>query len=67
MIRRKLLNIISYINSQNRLDRPLYSEISNYIYSLKSYEWGVFITNLENLFLYSSNNKNVANEDCKKK
>ena len=42
-------NIASYILSNNKLDRILYSEISNYVYSLEMSERGVFATNLEKL------------------
>ena len=59
-------NIASYISSQNKLDRILYSEISNYVYSLEMSERGVFATNLEKLLLYSLDESNSVSEDCKK-
>lgn len=37
-------NIASYITSTNKLDRILYSEISNYVYSLEMSQRGVFAT-----------------------
>lgn len=59
-------NIASYITSTNKLDRILYSEISNYVYSLDMSQRGVFATNLEKLLLYSLDDNNSVNEDCKK-
>lgn len=38
-------NIASYITSTNKLDRILYSEISNYVYSLEMSQRGVFVVN----------------------
>ena len=58
-------NIESYISSSNKLDRILYSEISNYVYSLEMSERGIFATNLEKLLLYSLDDKNDVNDDCK--
>lgn len=59
-------NITSYITSTNKLDRILYSEISNYVYSLEMSERGIFATNLEKLLLYSLDDKNEVSDDCKK-
>lgn len=59
-------NITSYISSSNKLDRILYSEISNYVYSLEMSERGIFATNLEKLLLYSLDDKNNVNDDCRK-
>lgn len=59
-------NISAYITSTNKLDRILYSEISNYVYSLEISERGIFATNLEKLLLYSLNDNNEVSEDCKK-
>ena len=59
-------NIASYISSENKLDRILYSEISNYIYSLEMSERGIFATNVEKLLLYSLDDNNGVNDDCKK-
>ena len=60
-------NIASYISSENKLDRILYSEISNYIYSLEMSERGIFATNVEKLLLYSLDDNIFANsiEDAK--
>ena len=59
-------NIALYITSTNKLDRILYSEISNYVYSLEMSQRGVFATNLEKLLLYSLDDDNSVDEDCKK-
>lgn len=59
-------NITLYITSTNKLDRILYSEISNYVYSLEMSRRGVFATNLEKLLLYSLDDDNSVSEDCKK-
>lgn len=59
-------NINSYIASPNKLDRILYSEISNYVFSLEMAERGIFATNLEKLLLYSLDEKNNVVEDSKK-
>lgn len=59
-------NIYSYIKSTNKLDRLLYSEISNYVYSLEMFERGIFATNVEKLLLYSLDDENDVSEDCKK-
>lgn len=59
-------NINSYIASPNKLDRILYSEISNYVFSLEMSERGIFATNLEKLLLYSLDDKNTVSDDSKK-
>lgn len=59
-------NINLYIASPNKLDRILYSEISNYVFSLGMSERGIFATNLEKLLLYSLDDKNAVSEDSKK-
>lgn len=59
-------NISAYITSTNKLDRILYSEISNYVYSLEMPERGIFATNLEKMLLYSLDDNNGISEDCKK-
>lgn len=64
--KKTVLNIASYIASTDKLDRILYSEISNYVYSLEMSKRGVFATNLEKLLLYSLNDENSVSEDCKK-
>lgn len=59
-------NIELYILSSNKLDRILYSEMSNYVYSLEMSKRGIFTTNLEKLLLYSLDDKNNVKDDCKK-
>ena len=59
-------NINLYIASPNKLDRILYSEISNYVFSLEMAERGIFATNLEKLLLYSLDEKNNVADDSKK-
>lgn len=59
-------DITSYINSADKLDRILYSEISNYVYSLGVSQRGIFATNVEKLLLYSLDDDNSVTEDCKK-
>lgn len=59
-------NINTYIASPNKLDRILYSEISNYVFSLEMARRGIFATNLEKLLLYSLNENNNVAEDSKK-
>lgn len=59
-------NIDAYLDSSDRLDRILYSEISNYIYSLEMEQRGIFATNVEKLLLYSLDEKNHVSADTKK-
>lgn len=59
-------NIESYLQSENKIDRVLYSEISNYIFSLETSMRGVFATNVEKLLLYSLDEKNAVKDDCRK-
>ena len=59
-------NINSYILSDNKLDRILYSEISNYVFSLDMTYRGIFATNLEKMLLYSLDDRNKVSEDSKK-
>lgn len=59
-------NINTYIASSNKLDRILYSEISNFVFSLEMAQRGIFATNLEKLLLYSLDDKNSIDADCKK-
>ena len=59
-------NINTYIASPNKLDRILYSEISNYVFSLEMAQRGIFATNLEKLLLYTLDENNNVAEDSKK-
>lgn len=63
---RTVENINTYIASPNKLDRILYSEISNYVFSLDMTERGIFATNIEKLLLYSLDENNNVAEDSKK-
>ena len=58
--------IDSYLNKSDKLDRILYSEISNYIFGLTSASRGTFSTNVENLLLYVLEEKNSVKEDTRK-
>ena len=58
-------NIRAYISAQNKLDRILYSEISNFVFSLEMTERGVFATNIEKLLLYSLDENNSVGVDCR--
>lgn len=57
--------INSYISSADKLDRILYSEISNYVFSLDMAKRGIFATNLEKLLLYSLDDRNNVNDDSR--
>ncbi|NCC87010.1 MAG: hypothetical protein EOM05_03955 [Clostridia bacterium] len=59
-------NIDKYLQSNNKIDRVLYSEISNYIFSLDTSSRGIFATNVEKMLLYSLYNNNQVNDDCRK-
>lgn len=59
-------NIDAYIDSFDRLDRILYSKISNYICSLEMEQRGIFATNVEKLLLYSLDEKKHVGTDTKK-
>lgn len=59
-------NIDAYIDLSDRLNRILYSEIGNYIYSWEMEQRGIFATNVEKLLLYSLDEKNHVGADTKK-
>lgn len=59
-------NIQAYLDFKDKLDRILYSEISNYVFSLDMSSRGVFATNVEKLLLYSLDDENGISEDCRK-
>lgn len=59
-------NIEAYIGSANKMERILYSEISNFVFGLDVPGRGVFATNIEKLLLYVLDDENTVNEDCKK-
>ena len=59
-------NIDNYLNKTDKLDRILYSEISNYIFGLSSIKRPTFYSNIERLLLYVLNDNNGVNDDTKK-
>lgn len=59
-------NVDTYLESPNKLDRILYSEISSYVFSLDMPHRGVFATNLEKLLLYSLDDGNHVSENTKR-
>ncbi len=59
--------IEEYINSENKLNRILYSEISSYVFPLSDDAASSFQTNLESLLYYSIDEKKLLTEDVKKK
>lgn len=59
-------NISQYLASPHKLERILYSEISNYIFSLEMSQRGIFATNVEKLLLFSLDEQNHVGEDSKK-
>lgn len=62
----KTINDIDLYNaSSDKLDRILYSEISNYIFSLEMTSRGIFATNLEKLLLYSLDDRNNIDKKSK--
>lgn len=63
---KSIKTIEKYISSHNKMERILYSEISNMIFSLDDEQLGNFNTNIDNLLLYVLNEKNAINTDVKK-
>lgn len=59
--------IIKYIECDNKLERILYSELTNYIYSLDDETRGIFNTNIKKLLEYVLNEENKIEQiDCRK-
>lgn len=59
--------IIKYINRNDKLERILYSELTNYIYSLNDERRGIFNTNIKKLLEYVLNEENkIEQVDCRK-
>lgn len=58
--------IKKYIFSSNKMERILYSEISNMIFSLNDEKLGNFSTNIDALLAYSLDENTVINTDVKK-
>lgn len=59
-------NIQAYLDFKDKLDRILYSEISNHVFSLDMSTRGIFATNVEKLLLYSLDDEVEITEDCRK-
>lgn len=59
-------SIQSYLNETKKIDRMLYSEISNYIFSRDVKERATFASNIEKLLLYVLNDENKISVDCRK-
>lgn len=59
--------IINYIECDIKLERILYSELTNYIYSLDNETRGIFNTNIKKLLEYVLNEENkIEKRDCRK-
>ena len=58
-------NIKKYIESAEKIDRVLYSEISNYIFSLDMNGRSSFASNVEMLLLYVQDENNSVTPDCR--
>lgn len=59
--------INSFLNSESKMERILYSEISNYIFYLDGEEKrGIFATNVDNLLKYVNNEENKIKMDVLK-
>lgn len=57
----------SYIDSSEEFDRILYSEISNFIFSLEMGDRGMFATNIESLMIYVvGTGKQEVSVECRK-
>lgn len=59
-------SIKHYNKEKEKIDRILYSEISNYIFTLTEEGRGVFASNIEKLLLYALENEDKVNEDSRK-
>lgn len=57
--------IMGYIHTPQKLDRILYSQISNYIFIMDEEHKGSFVTNIDNLLENTINEDNI-DTDCKK-
>ena len=58
--------IEDYLNEQDKLDRILYSEISNYIFELNDSQRGNFLTNIEQLLIDILEKDNSVSIDIRK-
>ncbi len=59
-------NIQNYLDSKDKMDRILYSEISSYVFAMDMKDRGVFATNVEKLMIYALNAKpqEISDECC---
>lgn len=60
----RLLN--EYLNSEHRINRLLYSELSNFMFSLELRERATLNTNKDKLLQYALDGQNQVGEDCQK-
>ncbi|MCI9137542.1 MAG: hypothetical protein HFH48_08255 [Lachnospiraceae bacterium] len=58
-------NIKDYLESKEKIDRVLYSEISNYIFSLDMSKRSTFASNVEMLLLYVLDENNSVSPECR--
>lgn len=61
-----MISIKEYLDSNKNFERFLYSELSNYIYSLDISKRGTLATNIEKLLLYALKSSNGVDGDTKK-
>ena len=63
----KTINQIDlYINTKDKMTRIPYSEISNHLFNLEPDKRATFLTNVENLLIYSLSNEDNINDDVVK-
>lgn len=55
-----------YIQSENKIDRLFYSEISSYMFSLNQEKQGIFSTNLDKLIEEVLSNESECDKNCEK-
>ena len=58
-------SIENYIQSENGIERPLYSQISNYVYSFDDAQRGIFFTNVDKLVNYAMDDNNNVEKNCR--
>lgn len=63
---KSMRSIDEFLKSKGKLERILYSEISNYIFGLTEGERGTFASNVEELLLYAMNDGNKYDADSVK-
>lgn len=59
-------SIKSYLSSNDKMDRILYSEISNFIFALDIWERNRLNTNIDELIQYILEHEKDVDEDCRK-